>query len=107
MNFRLNILLLKEGDGKWTAQCLERDITAQGETIDKALFEFQRTLISEVAIAESAGEEPLKDILPAPACYWQQFHSEGKLVDAHRHVPFQISPTPSLNIPEFREFRVA
>ena len=78
MKIKLNILLLKEAEGEWTAQCLERDIAAQGSTIDNAMFEFQRTLVSELAIADNFGEVPLENIPPAPHYYWQQFHSENQ-----------------------------
>ena len=108
MNQTLRILLVSDG-GAWTAQCLEHDIAAQGKTIQDALFEFQRTLVAEVCLRASKGEQELNNIPRAPQMYWKKYHEVGELVDSHRCPPFapECDLPPAFMIPQFREMRVA
>ena len=107
MNHTLNVLLLK--DGAWTAQCLEHDIAAQGETIQEAMFEFTRTLVAEVCLCAARGDHSLASIPRAPRFYWQRYHAVGELVDSRRVPPFRpdCDLPPAFMLPEVGELRVA
>jgi hypothetical protein len=76
----LHVLLLQESAGEhdvWVAQCLEYDVTAQGDTIHEAQKDFERTILGEIALALERGKRPLADIAPAPARYqalWERAH---------------------------------
>ena len=69
MQQTLNVLLLK--DDAWTAQCLEHDVAAQGETIREAIFELTRTLAGELTVRIANGEQGLESIPRAPHYYWK------------------------------------
>ena len=107
MNRTLNVLLLK--DGAWTAQCLEHDIAAQGETIQEAMFELTRTLVAEVCLCAARGDHSLDSIPPAPRFYWQRYQDVGEPVDSRRVPPFKpdCDLPPAFMLPGFRELRVA
>ena len=47
--FSLSVLLLQE-DVIWVAQCLEKDIVAQGESISDAIKAFKHTLIGQIVL---------------------------------------------------------
>jgi hypothetical protein len=53
-------------DGAWSAQCIEFDIAAQAKTLDDVLYEFERTLHTQLLLDQEHGREPLGDIPPAP-----------------------------------------
>lgn len=106
MKSELNILLFKDC-GVWIAQCLERDIAAQGETIKQALDEFGKMLAAEIAYALHKGVEPLSNLDQAPSFYWKQF-DEGLFVNPQRPVfSIPVQTPPAFMIPELRELRVA
>ena len=73
----LSILLLKE-DGGWSAQCLEIDIAAQGDTIKKAVDQLQFIIVSEVAFAVERQREPFEGIDRAPQHFWALYDSAGE-----------------------------
>ena len=107
MQDTLNVLLLK--DDAWTAQCLEHDIAAQGETIGKAILELTRTLAGELTIRVANGEAGLERVPPAPRFYWKMFHEAGEPMDASHRPRFtsgQDLPPPFM-LPKFDELRVA
>ena len=80
MRLELSLLLLKE-EGKWVAQCLDYDITAQGETIDVARSRFARTFVGQVMVDLHHHQEPLEGIKPAPRKYWQMFRKAARLAE--------------------------
>lgn len=107
MQQTLNVLLVK--DDAWTAQCLEHDIAAQGDTIREAIFELTRTLAGELTVRMANGEQGLDNVPAAPHFYWKKFYEAGEPMDASRRPPFspgQEMP-PAFILPEFRELRVA
>ncbi len=53
--------------GGWVAQCLERDIAAQGETLSTALLRLAYTIEAERAFTKQRRGGPFKGIDPAPA----------------------------------------
>ena len=106
MNLSLNVLLMKDDD-VWSAQCLEHNIAAQGETTNKALFELTRTIVGELALRAKRGQEHLSDIPRAPDFYWKAFGEAQSLNMTTRSLfrPDDDIP-PAFILPEFRECRV-
>ncbi len=83
-NFTLSVLLIHEGCGEdegWVAQCLEYDIAAQGKSIAEAKKAFVRTVVGQVVVDVSHGEEPFQGIKRAPKDYWDKFESAERLTD--------------------------
>ena len=102
----LTVLLIKDADA-WTAQCLERDIAAQGQTVKAAIAEFSSMLAAEFAYASEKGYEPLTNVPAAPQYYWKMFEQAERL-EAPTTPPITLTPelTPPFMIPRFREARV-
>lgn len=103
----LNVLLMKDG-GMWSAQCLEHNIAAQGDTTNDAIMELARTITGELALRADKGQEGLKDIPRAPDFYWQLFGKSNSLNIPQRPLfrPDRTVP-PAFMIPEFHDCRVA
>ena len=82
----LSVLLI-EG-AAWTAQCLEHDIAAQGDTQEDAMLELHCVISAQKAIEETAGRVGLERIPRAPDFYWQKFREAGQ--------PRLASPLPGV-----------
>lgn len=67
-----NFVAFQDGDA-WVAQCLERDICAQAESLKDVLYEVQRALVGHLVISIKLGKEPFKDLPPAPKEYWDKW----------------------------------
>lgn len=108
----VNVLVIKDHTGDkliWSAQCLEHDIAAQGDTIDKAMMELTKLFVAEEIALLQAGLS--MDAIPkAPQAYWAMFN-EAARIEAQRSFPVRPSVEselpPAYMIPEFRESRVA
>ncbi len=72
------VLMLRE-EALWCAQCLEHDIAAQGETIDKAVEELFVSLVAQ-AIAQDQAGQTLHDLPKAPDRYWREFRKANTTV---------------------------
>ena len=70
--YQLSVLFI-EGDGWWSAQCLEHDIAAQAKTLNALFYEMERVLVSQLAIDEELGRKPFEGIGRAPKKYWEAF----------------------------------
>jgi hypothetical protein len=81
-DIQLDLVIMREstGDGKemWVAQCLQYDITAQAETIEKLQCRFERILTGTIILALENEEEPFANLNPAPQRYWTQY-GESKM----------------------------
>ena len=100
------VLVLRE-ESLWCAQCLEHDIAAQGETIDKAVEELFVSLVAQ-AIAQDQAGQSLHDLPKAPDRYWREFRR------ANTKVTTNIPPIktikdmpPAFMIPRLSEIRTA
>jgi len=80
--FKLSILLLREADG-WVAQCLDYDITAQGQTIAAAKEAFARTFAGQVVVDVQRGVEPLTGFNSAPLEYWSKLRKGPQFVSVN------------------------
>lgn len=98
---KLSVLLFHECD-RWVAQCLELDISAQGETIDDVQYEFERTLFGELAIRRL----DFSELPAAPDRYWKRWDAAKRLEDS-RPLPFRITGVDLPSLPRERELRVA
>jgi len=91
-NYELSVLLICEG-GRWVAQCLEYDFTAQGKSMNKAMDSFAKSFAGQVFMDVQHGKEPLEDFTKAPVEYWDIFHKASKLQDRTAiRVPEQFIP---------------
>lgn len=70
----LRVLLIKEDD-TWSAQCLEYDIGAQGDTIEKVTRRFKAVLDAERELSEEETGAPFGGIAPAPDLYHKMWDS--------------------------------
>ena len=70
----LNVLFFREAaGGPWVAQGLEKDIAAQGETIEAAKTAFERTVFGYLTVDRKLGREALSCLRPAPEAYWEAY----------------------------------
>jgi|HubBroStandDraft_5_1064220.scaffolds.fasta_scaffold175107_3 predicted RNase H-like HicB family nuclease len=90
----LNILFFKE-QGFWVAQCLQVDVTSQGETIEDARKSFERVLVAQVMSDLEEKREPLSCLPEAPAKFWHQFRRASALAERGSiHLPELPTETP-------------
>lgn len=105
---QLDVLFICDG-GAWTAQCLQYDIAAQGETIKDARRAFEYALSVEAAYL--AEQDLTLDSLPAaPQCYWQKFQEALQvepIKEPATRFPTEVANLLSTLVPAQRELRVA
>jgi len=100
----LNVLLIKEPT-HWIAQCVERDLVAQGRSLDEAIESFVHVLTTQLMLDEKAGREPLSDVPPPPKEVEQRFFGAKKLQESRE---VRSGLPPAWMIEAFQnEFRVA
>ena len=104
-NVTVSVVLIEEGNGWWSAQCLEYDIAAQAKSIADVLYEMEKTLISHIAVNEAAGIDPFEEMPSAPQKYWDMFQRARIQVYWQRQ-PFRV-PTPVRHRLDELQFRVA
>lgn len=68
----LRVLLISH-DSLWVAQCLEYDITGQGDTIEEALAGLKCSIFGHAISDVEDGLPPLHGISPAPPWCFQEF----------------------------------
>ena len=66
---RVSVLLHKDGD-VWVAQCLEKDLAAQGRTEPEAKKRFLAVLGAQIAWDLHDGRAPLSSLRQAPRRYF-------------------------------------
>ncbi len=64
--FVLRVLLIRQEDGLWAAQCIDHDIVAQGNSIGEAKRAFERTVMGQILFDFKNGQRPLAAFPPAP-----------------------------------------
>jgi hypothetical protein len=74
-SYRFRVLLRKEGR-QWVAQCLEKDIAAQGRTVRDAMTSFLNTLLGQLAVDLAHKQVPFEGLAAAPD-YYEEMWSEG------------------------------
>lgn len=95
----LNVLFFKEANGTWVAQALERDIAAQGPTIDEARLAFERTVWGYLLVDDRLHREPLSGLKPAPNAYWEAFKTVALLRRQKMITPPENSRPPAIPPP--------
>ena len=75
----LRILFLKGPQNKWSATCLEYNISAQGDTIETAFKNWSETMRRNIQLAKDLGETPLSNVSGAPPWYCQAFLKAERL----------------------------
>ena len=88
---KVSAVLFQDGQW-WSAQCLEYDVAAQAQTLSDLQTEFQRVLISHLAIARELGRKPFEGIPPAPRKFWDLFKQSRLRVESDE-LPFR-NPEP-------------
>ena len=105
---KLSILFIKDSVA-WTAQCLQYDIAAQGETIREAQEAFEYALVAEISyLAET--QRTLDDLVAAPKHLWKSYDSAQDLQPISTK-PFRL-PSKILELlngflPDYGGLRVA
>ena len=82
------------GFTKWVAQCLERDIAAQADTLSELPAKLARALAAEIQFSEERGE-PAFELLPsAPVRYFAMWEGANEVADPGpwTSVPVEILP---------------
>lgn len=84
--YRLSVLLthqfaLFNGVVKtgWVAECVEFDIGAQGDTMEKAFKGFLHNFVGQIMVDVAHGRKPLEGIGPSPDDVRQKFESAKQL----------------------------
>ena len=81
-------VLLFEDNKVWIAQLLELYITAQGETVEDAVYELSRLIHGEIAMRRQGMMQPLDDTPKAPNRYWEWY--EDATPFEHSLAPFTM-----------------
>jgi hypothetical protein len=82
---QLRVVIRKEFDGdgtKWLAQCLEHDVTAQGDSLDEVKSRFARTVMGYATLALKHNENLFANIQPAPEQYYRLWEKATELKDS-------------------------
>ncbi len=99
----LNVLLIEEDDGRWSAQCLEHDIVAQANKFSELSYEVEKVLVAYLTLSAANGEEPFAGLPRAPQEFWDMYdRSETEVRVREPKVPITAptqTPTP---VPNFR-----
>ncbi len=69
--FCVSVLLHRDGDA-WVAQCLEKDLAAQGPNPEEAKKRFLRALGAQIAWDLQDKREPLSNLPQAPQRYFEK-----------------------------------
>ena len=99
----LQVLLVEDSDQRWTAQCLQFDISVSAESLEDVLYAFERAVVGHQAAAAAIGVEPFQSMPPAPERCWKLW-SQAKRLEMETSPSFRIEHGPSLPIPS-RELR--
>jgi hypothetical protein len=98
---RLKILLFTEG-ATWIAQCLQFDITAQGDSHKKALERLEVLFWAQHYLDEQMERLPFSTLGKAPKRYWDMFKKGDKVV-VHLNLP----PIPTDNVDHEPDVKLA
>jgi hypothetical protein len=82
------------GNTKWVAQCLERDIAAQADSLAELPTRLGRALTAEIAFSQERGEPAFEMLPEAPRRYWAMWHGAEEVTDPEpwSGVPVEILP---------------
>ena len=75
---QLDAVLINEG-GAWSAQCLQYDIGASGDTIEEAICQLQRSVVGFLAVCDEKGLPPFHGLAEAPEAFWKVWALSEKL----------------------------
>ena len=73
-------------DDVWYAQCLEFDILAHSKTPKDLPYQFERAIVSHMAIAADNGLKPFENLPRAPERFWNMYESGMKVGPPKNHV---------------------
>ena len=100
--FKLDVILFESPEGIWSAQCLQYDIAAQARTFQDILYEFERVVVSHIALNHEEGKEAFAGIKPAPDEFWA-LYDESPTSITRRPSPFRVDNySPAMPIVEMR-----
>jgi hypothetical protein len=79
--YAIRAVLIQEGDGRWSAQCLEYDIAAHAKTLAEVRYELGKAIVGHIVVSQELGTKPFESIGSAPQRYWEMFEgAKEKLV---------------------------
>lgn len=70
----IRVVMFRDGNS-WVAQCLEHDIRAQADSLEKLQSRLQFALNLEREASVEINGEPFKGIDPAPASYFEMWEN--------------------------------
>lgn len=110
--FRLRILVFEDLPGVWTARALERDVLAEGRTMEAAVHAVLRIVRAHVDFDRRHNREPLSSFCAAPQVYWNAFTLATPLVWASGlgsmlTVPAEVQAAVAVHRPRTTAHRVA
>jgi hypothetical protein len=76
----VNVLAFREGEF-WVAQCIEFDIAARSDTLEKAMQAFGRVFTANLVVNDQLGRKALDGIPPAPTRFKHMFDSAKSVLD--------------------------
>lgn len=97
----ISVLAFQEGE-KWSAQCLEYDISAQADLISDLPMAFERALVGHIIVSKQLGLEPLEGLGGAPKIFWDLFAKASMELKPQKRTPFRLpagvgdTPRPEL-----------
>jgi hypothetical protein len=97
----ISVLAFQEGD-KWSAQCLQYDISAQADTLSDLPSAFERALVGHIIVSKQLGLEPLEGLGSAPQIFWDLFDKANVELKPKKRPPFRLpsgvrdTPRPDL-----------
>ena len=68
-SLEFRVLLIPHGDS-WTAQCLEYDLAAQGQSLRETQKRFELLISDQIALDKHFGRKPFAGLPKAPRVYW-------------------------------------
>jgi hypothetical protein len=90
-SFTVSVLLHQDGDA-WVAQCLQKDLVAQGRTEEEAKDRFLASLGAQIAWDLRDGVEPLAKLSQAPERF---FHDSVRAGSCGPELPVFVPVTES------------
>jgi hypothetical protein len=87
--YSIRAVLIQEGDGRWSAQCLEYDIAAQAKTLPEVRYELGKALVGHFVVSTELKVDPFESLGSAPQCFWEMFESAKERLVGER-ISFRV-----------------
>lgn len=96
----IHVLILKEDNGWWSAQCLEYDITTQAPDLTRLASEFQTVFATYYHLSQSTDPGLWDQIGRAPDRFWRLYEEAHAISMKER--PIRCEPLVPISSLEYR-----